>query len=213
MIKILQPIKTKNMKKLAKFFLLVVVITMFVIPSKSFAQDGKKNVFKTNLLSPIVGSYNFFYERAIAKKASLQLGVGFVNLNIGASAGSASSSTKMSGYRITPEFRFYPSSNKSAPKGFFVGPYITYQDLTLKVTNSAGVEGKASLTTFGGGLILGYQWLISDIVALDLFAGGGSSSGSVTVDSNSNGFTSNSFASGNFSGGGIRFGFSLGIAF
>lgn len=198
------------MKKLAKLFTLLLVAACFAAPQSSFAQDGPKNVIKTNILSPIVGSYNFFYERALAKNTSIQLGGGFTSIDI--------SGTKLSGFRVTPEFRYYPSKGKDAPKGFFVGPFLNYQSLNLTVGASAtgvSAEGKATLNTFGGGLALGWQWLFGDVVALDLFFGPSFNSGTVNVEASAtaNGFTEDSFSTGAFSGFGFRFGLSLGVAF
>lgn len=192
------------MKKIAKIFTLLLVVVAFAAPSKSFAQEsaGKKNIIKANLLSPFVGSYNFFYERALASKTSLQLGAGFVSLT--------SNGTGFTGFSVTPEFRFYPSGK--SPRGFFVAPFARYNNLSLTVKDGIGNEGKATLTTVGGGLNVGYQWIFGDIISLDLFAGPVFNSGNVTVETN--GFTEDSFSVGSFSGGtGIRFGLTLGVAF
>ena len=193
------------MKKIAKIFTLLLVVVAFAAPSKSFAQEseGKKNVFKVNLLSPIVGSYNFFYERALGSKTSIQLGGGFVNLT--------SSGTGLTGFSVTPEFRFYPSGN--SPKGFYLAPFGRYNSLSLTVTGNAGTEGKATLTSIGAGLSIGNHWIFGDIVSLDLFAGPVfNASSNVTVETT--GFTEDSFSTGSFSGGvGFRFGLTLGVAF
>lgn len=199
------------MKNFSKLFTLLLIAVVFAAPKSSFAQDGKKNVIKTNILSPIVGSYNFFYERAIGEKTSIQLGFGFTSLEI--------LGTKLSGFRITPEFRYYPSSNKQAPKGFYIAPFGNYQSLSLTTSASvagvASAEGKATLTTIGGGLDIGYQWLFGDVVSLDLFLGPSVNSGSVKVEASSSasGFTESNFSTGSANGFGLRFGLSLGIAF
>ena len=201
MIKSLQYIKTSDMKKTAKLFALLLVMTVLV-PSKSFAQDGKKNVFKTNLLSPLLGSYNFFYERVLSPKTSIQLGGGFTNIDI--------SGTKLSGFRITPEFRFYPTG--TSPKGFYLAPFANYQNLSLTVTDAlTNFEGKATLTTIGGGLDIGYQWIFGDVVTLDLYIGPSFNSGEIEVETN--GFSEDRFSVGGNSGTGVRFGLSLGVAF
>ncbi|WP_299459188.1 DUF3575 domain-containing protein [uncultured Microscilla sp.] len=191
------------MRKIAKVFTLLLVVVAFAAPSKSFAQDGKKNVFKVNLLSPIVGSYNFFYERALGSKTSLQLGGGFVSLT--------ASGTGITGFSVTPEFRFYPSGN--SPKGFYLAPFGRYNSLSLTVTDNGGNEGKATLTSIGAGLSIGRQWIFGDIVALDIFAGPVfNASSNVTVETS--GFAEDNFSTGNFSGGvGVRFGLTLGVAF
>jgi len=199
--------------------LLVLLILLLGFAKTASAQVSSKNVIKANLLSPIIGSYNFFYERVTSKKLSVQLGVGFTNTQIQASSiGTTTSTTTLTGFRINPELRFYPSDHNQAPKGFYIAPYISYQNLTLTLTNNiSGInaEGRASLNTFGGGLILGRQWLIAKVVALDLFMGYGRNAGTLRLDASAsaNGFTASDFSTSSFNGVGVRFGLSLGVAF
>lgn len=162
------------------------------------AQDGstKMNNFKINMFSPIVKTGSFFYERKLNDNSSAQLGVGFTAYN--------REGIRINGIFFTPEYRFYLSNSKDAMEGFYVGPYVRYQNLKIEDTE----QNKATLSTFGGGLLIGNQWIFSNIVSLDVFIGPNYNSGTVKV---TNGTDPD--VPGSFQGFGIRFGTTLGIAF
>jgi hypothetical protein len=69
---------------------------------------------------------------------------------------------------------------------------------------------RARLTGFGGGLVLGGQWVFSDIIALDVFGGPNYIGRRITYK---NGATEDNFNIVGFSGFGLRLGVTLGIAF
>jgi hypothetical protein len=186
------------MKKVKILFALLIAI--FSLSSSSFAQDGKKNIFKVNMISPIVRTGSFFYERAITQKSSLQLGVFYTGYSI--------DDTKLRGFGITPEYRFYLSQSKEAPQGFFVAPFVRYESLNLS-TNSARDE--ATLSTFGGGVLIGGQWIFSNIISLDIF--GGPRVNSRSFKASTSGTTEDDFTLTGFGSFGFRFGVTLGIAF
>ena len=174
------------------------VVVLFAVGIAAHAQteSGKANAFKANLFSPIFKTGSFFYERAINEKSSAQLGFGFTSANI--------SDVKVSGVLITPEYRYYLS--KEVLNGFYVGPYLRYQNLTIKDKDDP--NSKATLTTYGGGVVVGRQWLFSDIVTLDVFLGPNYNSGKVKVKSGSD-----PDVPGVFEGFGARIGLTLGVAF
>jgi hypothetical protein len=162
------------------------------------AQKGTKmNAFKINIFSPLAKTGSFFYERRITDKSSAQLGVGFTAYN--------RSDVKISGIFFTPEYRFYLSNE--ALNGFYVAPYLRYQNLKIE-DKSGGSNSKATLSTFGGGLVAGRQWLFSNVITLDIFAGPNYNSGKVKVTSGST-----VDVPGSFEGFGARFGVTLGVAF
>ena len=175
------------------------VLAFFGLGFAAEAQDGgKMNAFKVNIFRPIVKTGSFFYERALNEKSSAQLGVGFTSYN--------REGVKIKGIFFTPEYRFYLSGE--ALNGFYVGPYVRYQNLKITDTED-GTEDKATLSTFGGGVVVGRQWLFSDIVTLDIFAGPNYNSGKVKYDDGSG----DTEIPGSFEGFGARFGVTLGIAF
>ena len=180
------------MKKLTWSF--IVLAAGLMLSSSVFAQ--KKNALKVNIFSPIVKTGSFFYERALSDGASAQLGFFYTGYKI--------SDTKLSGFGITPEFRFYPSK-KEDMKGFYLAPFVRYQNFSLTQDATAS---KGTFTSFGGGVLIGGQFLFGDIVTLDIFIGPKYSSGSTKVDSGTN-----SFDLGSFDGFGVRAGVTVGIAF
>jgi hypothetical protein len=158
----------------------------------------KANAFKANIFSPIVKTGSFFYERKLNDKSSAQLGVGFTSYN--------KDNTKISGLFFTPEYRFYLSGESM--NGFYVGPFLRYQNLKIE-DKSYTPSDKATLSTVGGGVVVGRQWLFGNIVTLDIFAGPSYNSGSVKYDDGSGTAT----VPGSFNGFGARVGVTLGIAF
>lgn len=164
---------------------------LFAGPSL-FAQ--KSNVIKINILSPIVRTFNVQFEHKFNAKASGQLGFFYTGYSV--------SGTSFSGIGITPEYRFYLSETE-APQGVYVAPFFRYQNFTLKSGSDRG-----TLSTVGGGLILGKQWLFNDKIAMDMFFGPSYSSGDVKVTAGSD-----SFSTGAFSGFGLRLGVCFGFAF
>jgi hypothetical protein len=166
------------------------------------AQAQKQNAIKANLFSPLAKSGSFFYERKVADNKSAQLGVGFTAYS--------KDGVKLSGIFFTPEFRFYLSGE--AMNGFYVGPFARYQSLKIEDKSSeeyGGTADKATLTTIGGGVVVGRQWMFGDIVTLDIFGGPSLNSGTVKYDDGAG----NTTIPGNFSGFGARVGITLGIAF
>jgi hypothetical protein len=185
------------MKKLFLLFLVSLSLSLF---NHSFSQSDKKNLIKVNLLSPIVRTGSFFYERVINEKSSAQLGFFYT--------GWSSSGTQIRGYGITPEYRFYVSNKKQSPQGFFVAPFLRHQSLNLSL--DSGAE-KATLSSFGGGLMIGGQWLFSDVISLDVF--GGPNYNARSFKATTNGTTEEDFTLTGFGNFGFRFGVSIGFAF
>ena len=182
----------------------IVVLVVIFNAANVFGQSEKSSIIKLNPLSLGVATLNVQFEHAVSENNSWQLGVFYTGISV--------SDTKFSGFGITPEYRFYLSSSKPAPKGFFAAPYLRYQNFSLSTTNSANsVKSKATLSSFGGGVIFGYQTLIADKISFEVFLGPSYSSSSISVKDNAN---SDNFSTGTFGSGiGVRTGITFGIAF
>jgi hypothetical protein len=174
-----------------KTYLSLLLILFAVV---SYGQE-KSNNLKINILSPIASTLNLQYEHVIKKDQSFQLGFFYT--------GYSNSGTKISGIGITPELRFYLSDD-AAPKGVYLAPFLRYQNYSL----SDDSNNKGTLSTFGGGLILGKQWVFKDKISLDLFIGPSYNSGSVNVTSGNN-----NFSVGSVNGFGVRTGICFGFLF
>lgn len=173
--------------------------------------SAQSNVLKVNILSPIVNTGSFFFEHKLSESSSFQLGGLFTSYSSG--------DTHLTGWAITPEYRFYLSESKEAMRGFYVAPFLRYQNLTIKDTYESYYSGggypttqtdEASLDTFGGGVLVGHQWIFKQRFSLDTFLGPSYNGGSVTTKT-SNG--SSTYDAGPFKGFGVRTGITFGLAF
>jgi hypothetical protein len=160
---------------------------------------AQKNVIKANLLSPIVRTANFSYERAMNDNSSLQLGFFYT--------GARSGEVKLRGWAVTPEYRFYLSSTP-APHGVYVAPWFRYQNLDAE-DETTGIYTSGTLTSYGGGIVVGKQWIFKERVSLDIFIGPQYFSANFDEDPGSTGSVEVATADGFW----FRFGFNLGIAF
>lgn len=187
-----------------------VLLAACFVTGLSTAASAQTNALKVNIFSPLVRTGSFFYEHKVGDHNSAQLGGLFTNWSSG--------STKVTGFAITPEYRFYLSEKKPAMQGFYFAPYMRYQNLTLTVAddymdingNSRQSEGKASLNTIGGGVLAGYQFVFKRRFTLDTFLGPSYNGGSLKVTV---GDESQSFDAGSFKGFGLRSGVTFGVAF
>lgn len=182
------------MKKLAILFLFALSATSHV------HGQAQENGIKLNPLALIIGAVNVQYERAITEKTSAQLGLFFINFSIG--------DTKLSGFGLTPEYRFYVA--KEALDGFYAAPLINFNTLNLEVDTGAD-SGEASLTTFGAGAKIGWNWLLgeADNFIIDLGLGANYSGTNLNVSSGDEG----DFEFGAFDGLRPVINFSIGYAF
>ncbi len=167
---------------------------LFVLACGSSLQA---QVAKLNILSPVFRTINVSYEQVLSENGSLQLGFFYTGIKL--------DDTKFSGFGITPEYRFYLSET-AAPEGVYAAPFVRYQNFDLSVEGS---DSKATMTLFGGGLVLGKQWIFKEKVALDIFLGPSYSSGNVKVKSGSEG----DFDVGAFDGFSVRGGINFGYRF
>ena len=172
--------------------LIILAIVLFT-GAATYAQS---NALKINLLSPIVKTFNFQFERVISETGSLQIGFFYT--------GYSPEGISFNGFGVTPEYRVYLGDD-AAPDGFFVAPFFRYQTFNMKDADS-GDEG--TFSSLGGGVIVGRQWIFKEVVTFEAFLGPKYSSGNVEVTSGTD-----TFDTGVFDGFGLRAGITLGFAF
>ncbi|MFM6954890.1 MAG: DUF3575 domain-containing protein [Sphingobacteriaceae bacterium] len=148
------------MKKYLPFFI-------FILFSTTVSAQEVKNVVKINPLSAFYRIASVFYERALSEKTSVQLGIAF--------SAAKFEDTKYSGLALTPEYRFY--LKKQAPRGVYLAPFVKYQ----RYTTSDNVD-KGTYKSFGGGFMLGHQWVYKSSFVLDLFIGPAYNAGTYTAE-------------------------------
>jgi len=187
------------MKKLINISIVCLII--FSGALKVQAQDPG-NIIKVNYLSLVVSTINVAYEKGLSEKTSGQFQFYYW---MGGKVGDV----QYGGFGVTPEFRFYPSGN--ALRGFFLGPFIRYQNWSIEDTEPdpvSGLQAKGTYQSFGGGVVLGGQFVFGDVVSLDIWGGPAFNSGSVTYEDNADGnisVTGDGFT--------FRFGTTVGLAF
>ncbi len=196
----------------AKFILIVLVLLSMVLPNNNLkAQENKKNVVTLSLSNLALITPTIYYERAIGEKTSLQLGAYYTGIKL--------SGAKLAGLGVIPEFRFYPGSY-GAPRGFYCAPFVKYQNYSISKTvddiiGGSSYDAKVTVSGIGGGLIIGGQVYVADVVVLDLFIGPSVTSWSAKYKGNATEEDFGSITGVKFDGSnvGIRFGLSLGFGF
>jgi len=173
--------------------LLFTLLLTGLLASKSFSQNESHTV-KINPLSALLRIGSVFYEHKLSDKGSIQLGLAYTGIKF--------DDTKFSGLMVTPEYRFYPKEN--ALNGLYLAPYLRYQN--FKVTSN---EDKGSYNSFGGGAVLGRQWIYKSGFTLDLFFGPSFNSGNYKAESGDGEVD----FKGGIDGFGIRTGILIGFGF
>lgn len=186
-----------------KLFTLILTFAM-IIAFTGITDAQKKNAVKVNIFSPIFRTFSGFYERALSDGASAQLGFFYTGYSV--------EDTKFSGWGLTPEFRLYPGKKEDI-EGFYIAPFGRYTSFSLQTPaldeNNQEFDAKATLSTIGGGLLIGGQFLIGDYVTLDLYIGPKYGASNIKVDAGQE----DDFSLGSFDGFGVRGGVTIGIAF
>ncbi|MEL7531294.1 MAG: DUF3575 domain-containing protein [Bacteroidota bacterium] len=146
------------------------------------AQD---NIVKLRLGQLAARNIELTYERVTADNQSLAISLGVrIPTESPINAVSDTSvitgiegSSRFGGFSITPEYRFYLGS-EGAPYKFYIGPYLRYRRWGYEFdTNVDYVDGgvpkdidvtiDGNWSAFGGGVTMGVQWLINDVVSID----------------------------------------------
>ena len=182
------------MKKLS-----IVLFALILLNAKLYSQSEEKVVLKINPLSAFVSTGSVFLEMKLDNTKSFQMGVAYTGLGLG--------DLSYSGIILTPEMRFY--TKQRALSGLYLAPYFRFQ--RFEITDEGTTpNNELTLTTIGGGLMFGRQWVYSSGFVFDMFAGPSYNDGDVKYKSGSQ--TSDDFAYG-LKGFGVRIGIAIGFGF
>lgn len=150
------------------------LFTLAIVASSSLAR-AQSNVVKLGVAGAFVKIASAWYERKITPTASAQIGLVVEGSKV-------IGSTRYAGFSVLPEARFYLGG--AALRGLYVGPYMQYQRLSLEQAGDlpAGQTARAegTLTTVGGGVVLGYQWLLGQRWCINPSLGMGYNTGSLS---------------------------------
>jgi hypothetical protein len=127
------------------------------------AQEGNgQNVIKVNPLGLLFGSANVGYERALNEKSSFVIAPQFGGFKLGG--------VKYSSFGAGAQYRFYFSKTKTAPEGFYAAPQISFVSGKVKFEGFDSEE-ETKFSSFGGGAMVGNQWIFNSGFVIDLGAG------------------------------------------
>jgi hypothetical protein len=161
--------------------ILVLGITFRVTAQEPHEQVQRMNTIKyefTQLIYP--NSYIFSYERVTTPNQTFCISGGyeeFPNILGVSSTTNVKRNLNKSGFKAGAEYRFYlKNENKYlAPRGVYIGPYLSYHDFYNKKEIEVDVDGiketallKTDFSIFNVGFQLGYQFVISNHLTLDL---------------------------------------------
>lgn len=140
---------------------------MLLIASVIVNAQEKSSILKTSLTSIFFRTVNLDYEQVLNVNSSFQLGLYYTNTNFLFSA-------RFKGFAITPEYRYYLSSDRTAPDGPYVAPYARYQNITTTV-GSIGSSNylKGTLSIISAGLVVGIQRTFKEKISLGAYIGPG----------------------------------------
>jgi hypothetical protein len=167
------------MKKL--LCLLVVIFVVLGVYGQEPNGLDRKYVLKFMPVNYALQSYSFEIERMLNGKNALTLGIGIPNNGslIGKYGITASpdnfSSLDLNTMHIRAAYRHY-AGKSGLPRGFYIEPYLKYQQIKSDATVNIGDNGatssaaiKANLNTLNAGFQMGVQFMIAKRIAFDFY--------------------------------------------
>ena len=125
-----------------------------------------KNAVKTDLFSWPAKVGVLKYERVFSENISVQLGF-YYSWDF-PSYDSWSGEAFATGFAITPEFRYYLSKKRPAPRGIYLAPNFRYQKLE---TENLEENSEATVINNSIAINLGYQLVLKDLFLVDAWMG------------------------------------------
>jgi len=152
----------------------LIIVFMFV----TAAGFSQQNVIKLGLSGMSYGMYSLSYERQITPKSSLNLLLGYWNVNAGLLSndsleigdGFGISSYKY-GFNSEIDYRFYVGG-QGGIKGLYIGPYARYWNYSAVLydeINGVNFDVNSNVSSIGMGFQMGYHWIINNKFSIDWY--------------------------------------------
>ena len=116
-----------------------------------FTANAQKNVIKANPIGLAFGTADFSYERVVSDKGAFEIGLSYASADV--TSGNEVIETSAIGGEA--KYKFYFSSDKMAPKGWYAAPFASYS--TASAESNSGED--VGFSAFSGGAVAGYQWI------------------------------------------------------
>jgi hypothetical protein len=139
------------------------LMLLFFLP---FVSQAQTIILKANPLGLPLATVNGAIEYQFAPKISLQIGGYYTHFRF--------KESNYSGWAVTPEIRYYFTSQEQRPEGWYAAPFVRYSQIFLEreeTDDRHELNGKAQF--LGGGIVVGHQWLLGEQkkVSINVFAG------------------------------------------
>jgi hypothetical protein len=156
--------------------------------------ESPKLVLKLNPLSILVSTFNIQAEKPLNERFSGQIGLQIGAPTLQIFAPNLAEPVDYLVLGLTPELRYYISFHKRAvPRGAYLGAYLRMQHVRKQYGilaydpdyfQNRAVIVTAQINALSGGFLLGYQFLIKNRLALDIFVGPryGSAASAITIE-------------------------------
>lgn len=151
---------------------------------QNIQEDDRRNMLKLNVLGFTSGSISLQYERLLAPKTSVALGMNIMperdipyfnfveDIVKDKGAIDLLKDVKMTAFSLTPEVRFY--LGKEGLRGFYVAPFLRYDRFSVSLPVDYIYQNRLETVTINGnvdgfsaGLSFGTQWKLSEKLYLD----------------------------------------------
>lgn len=156
-----------------------------IVSIESTAQYTPQNVLKANVLGLGIGGFSLAYERAFTDNKSLLLTGRFMFFDFkdtktftfnGLGAVDVDYEVDLQLIGVLPEARFHLHSffDRPAPEGFYVAPYFGFTRTKINaksLTDNFTIAGGTNVSFAEIGGTTGYQFLIGEVITIDMFLG------------------------------------------
>lgn len=169
---------------------LILFTYSFAVAQDSDSTRDYKNVVKVNLSSQVLYSKAFVlsYERKLKPDQTFSIQGGYLEFPTIISGSSdivVKKNNEKNGFMVGADYRFYLLSENrhKAPRGIYVGPYISYYSFNNKrladlptenpdndptIPDFREVELDSKIHAFNVGAMLGYQFIIKKRISIDM---------------------------------------------
>lgn len=151
------------------------VLLFTLLSLVGFSQD---NVVKFNLSGVTYGMYSLGYERGITPKSSINVSLGYWNVNAGLLNNSSFDfgdgfgiDSYNYGLNGVIDYRFYVG-NTEERNGLYIGPYARFWNHSMDMydeINGVDFDINAKISSIGLGFQMGYHWIINKKLSIDWY--------------------------------------------